>query len=60
MQRVKPGASISAAELRALADGLRCQSPAAARRHAALLQLAEAAAAALEGGHAGERGRLLP
>ncbi|PRW45607.1 sec1 family domain-containing MIP3 [Chlorella sorokiniana] len=47
----KPG-SISAAELRALADSLRRQSPAAAHRHTALLQLAEAAAAALEGPHA--------
>ncbi|EFN52991.1 expressed protein [Chlorella variabilis] len=51
LQRFKPG-SISAAELRSLADGLRRQSPAAAHRHAALLQLAEAAAAALEGPHA--------
>ena len=49
----KPG-SVSAAELLALADGLRRQSPAAAHRHAVLLQLAEAAAAALEGPHAGE------
>lgn len=49
----KPG-SISAAELHALADSLRRQSPAAAYRHTALLQLAEAAAAALEGPHAGE------
>jgi len=49
----KPG-SISAAELRSLADSLRRQSPAAAYRHAPLLQLAEAAAAALEGPHAGE------
>lgn len=49
----KPG-SISAAELRALADSLRRQSPAAAYRHTALLQLAEAAAAALEGPHTGE------
>ncbi|KAI7845287.1 hypothetical protein COHA_001130 [Chlorella ohadii] len=47
----KPG-SISAAELRSLADSLRRQSPAAAYRHAPLLQLAEAAAAALEGPHA--------
>lgn len=49
----KPG-SISAAELRALADSLRRQSPGAAYRHSALLQLAEVAAAALEGPHAGE------
>lgn len=53
MRSFKPG-SISAAELRSLADSLRRQSPAAAYRHAALLQLAEAAAAALEGPHAGE------
>ncbi|KAL4855871.1 Sec1 family domain-containing protein MIP3 [Chlorella vulgaris] len=51
LQRFKPG-SISAAELHSLADCLRRQSPAAAHRHAALLQLAEAAAAALEGRHA--------
>ena len=51
-QRFKPG-TISAAELRSLADSLRRQSPAAAHRHAALLQLAEAAAAAIEGPHAG-------
>ncbi|KAL4439460.1 hypothetical protein ABPG77_008789 [Micractinium sp. CCAP 211/92] len=52
LQRFKPGGSISAEELRSLADALRRQSPAAARRHAPLLQLAEAAAAALEGQHA--------
>jgi hypothetical protein len=46
--RFKPG-SISAEELRALADTLRRSSAAAAARHAPLLQLAEAAAAALEG-----------
>lgn len=55
-QRVKPGASISASELRALAGGLRGQSLATAQRHAPLLQLAEAAAAAVEGTHAGEGG----
>lgn len=54
----KPG-SISAAELRSLADSLRRQSPAAAYRHAALLQLAEAAAAALEGSHAGDPGMVV-
>ncbi|KAL4437281.1 hypothetical protein ABPG75_004420 [Micractinium tetrahymenae] len=52
LQRLKPGTSITAEELRSLADALRRQSPAAAHRHAALLQLAEAAAAALEGPHA--------
>ena len=58
-QRFKPG-SISAAELRLLADSLRRQSHASAFRHAALLQLAEAAAAALEGPQAGRWQRGLP
>ena len=52
LQRFRPG-SISAAELRSLTDGLRRQSPAAAHRHSALLQLAEATAAAVEGPHSG-------
>ncbi|PSC73797.1 sec1 family domain-containing MIP3 [Micractinium conductrix] len=50
-QRFKPG-SVAAAELRALAGALRRQSPATAYRHSSLLQLAEAAAGAMEGGHA--------
>jgi hypothetical protein len=53
--RFKPG-SVTAAELRALADALRRRSPAAAHRHLPLLQLAEAAVAVIDGSQTGAVG----